>query len=121
MKKILIADDMAEIRELVSLTLQRGDYVIYEAQNGKEAVDLSRTHQPDLIIMDILMPGEIDGLEATRHLKSFPETKEIPIILLTGKGKEVDKEEGLAAGALDYFAKPFSPLALIRKVEEIIE
>jgi two-component system, OmpR family, phosphate regulon response regulator PhoB len=120
MKKVLIVDDHAEVRRLVEMTLRVDDYEILQAQNGKEAIEIARNNKPDLIIMDIMMPGNIDGLKATRILKDDPKTKDIIIIMLTAKGQEFDKEKGLEAGANDYFTKPFSPLELIKKVEEVL-
>ena len=76
MKKILIVDDQREVRELVEVTLRVEEYEIIQAQNGREAVDMVRTERPDLVIMDVMMPGDIDGLEATRILKSDPETSD---------------------------------------------
>ena len=120
MKKILIVDDQAEVRRLVEMTLKVGDYQVLQAKSGEEAIEIGKAENPDLIIMDIMMPGEMDGLEATRTLKNDPETKDSKIIMLTAKGQEADRERGLEAGADDYFAKPFSPLELIKKVEEVL-
>ena len=120
MKKILIADDLSEIRRLLALTLKSEDYQIFQAENGEKAVEIAMSEHPDLIIMDILMPGKLDGLEATRVLKNNPETKDCKIIMLTVKGHETDRENALKAGANDYFSKPFSPLDLIAKVEEVL-
>ena len=113
MKKILIVDDQPEVRELVEVTLKTGDYQILKAKSGEDAVEIAKTEKLDLIIMDIMMPGGIDGLEATRILKNEPETRDIPVIMLTAKGQESDREKGLEVGADDYFTKPFSPLELI--------
>jgi CheY-like chemotaxis protein len=121
MKKILIVDDQLEVRELVEVTMRVGDYQILKAKSGEEAIELVKAEKPDLIIMDVMMPGGIDGLEATSILKNDPETKDCKIIMLTAKGQEIDKEKGIEAGADDYFVKPFSPLELIRKVEDILE
>lgn len=121
MKKILIVDDQMEVRKLVEVTLRIGDYQILQAQSGEEAIEIANKEKPDLIIMDVMMPGGMDGLAATRILKNDPETKDCPIIILTAKGQQVDKEKGFAAGADDYFTKPFSPLELIKKVEEVLE
>ena len=121
MKKILIVDDHEKIRELVGATLDGiADYQIFEAYNGKQAVELARKEQPDLILMDVAMPGEYDGLEATRILKGEPSTRGIHIIMLTAKGQTVDKEEGKQAGADGYFVKPFSPIELIRRIESVL-
>ena len=120
MKKILIVDDQRQIRRLVAITLGREDYQIFEAKNGEEAIEIVKVEKPDLIIMDIQMPGGMDGLEATKVLRNDPETKSCCIIMLTGKGQEVDREKGFEAGADDYFTKPFSPLELLKKVEEVL-
>ncbi len=121
MKKILIVDDQLEIRELVEVTLRTGEYKVLQAENGQSALDIAKSEKPDLIIMDIMMPGDVDGLEATRKIKDDPETKDITVIMLTAKGQQFDKEKGVEAGADDYFSKPFSPLELIKKVEEVLE
>jgi len=121
MNKILIVDDQPEVRELVEITLRSENFQIIQAQDGENAINIARKEKPDLIIMDIMMPGKIDGIEATRILKNDHETKEIIIIILTAKGQMSDLEKGYKAGADDYFIKPFSPLDLIKKVDEILE
>ena len=120
MKKVLVVDDRLEVRELVEVTLRVKDYQIIEASNAEEAIKMVKTEKPDLVLMDVMMPGGMDGLEATRILKSDPETKGCPIVILTAKGQKTDMEKGLEAGAEDYFIKPFSPLELIKKVEDIL-
>ena len=121
MKKILIVDDQVEVRELIEVTLKSDRYQIIQAKNGEEAVEIANKVKPDLIFMDIMMHGSIDGLEATRRLKSNPETKNSIIIILTAKCQRGDYKKGFDAGADDYFAKPFSPLRLIKKVEEVLK
>jgi len=121
MKKILIVDDRQEVRELVEVTLRVKDYRILQASSGEAALETLKAENPDLILMDIMMPGGIDGLETTRIIKNDPETKGCIVIMLTAKGQQVDREKGLEAGADDYFVKPFSPLDLIRKVEEVLK
>lgn len=120
MKKILIVDDQPEVRELVTVTLSVGDYQILQAENGQNAIQVARKEKPNMILMDVMMPGEIDGLQATRILKDDPDIKDAVIIMLTAKGQQVDKDEGRKAGADDYFVKPFSPLELIKKVEDVL-
>ncbi len=121
MKKILIVDDQLEVRELVQVTLEIGDYQILTAGNGLQAVEIARAEHPDIILLDIMMPGsDIDGLEACRLLKTDPITSDITIVMLSAKGQDNDIEIGKNAGADDYFTKPFSPIALIEKVEEVM-
>ena len=121
MKKILITDDQLEVRDLVEVTLSGKDTVIFKASNGSDAVKIASEEKPDLILMDIMMPGGINGFEATRLIKSNPDTASCVIIILSAKGQQVDMDRGKEAGADYYFVKPFSPLDLIKKVEEITE
>ncbi len=121
MKKILVVDDQEEIRRLVKATLKTAEWKVFTADCGMAAVEKAQREKPEVIMMDISMPGEIDGLEATRLIKADPETSGCAIIMLTSKGAEEDKDQGYKAGADDYFIKPFSPLALIRKVDEVME
>ncbi len=121
MKTILIVDDHERIRELVAATLgDIGDYKILEAKNGEEGVALARESNPDLILMDVSMPGKYDGFEAVRLIKADPATNGIHVIMLTAMGQLTDKETGRQAGADGYFVKPFSPVELIHKVESLL-
>ena len=118
MRKLLIADDEDGIRSLVRMTLESDAYEILEAADGTEALELARAHRPDLLLLDVMMPG-VTGLEVCRTLKSDPATAGITIVMLTARAQDSDREAGRAAGAESYFTKPFSPVALLRKVDEI--
>lgn len=121
MKKILIVDDQPAVRELVSVTLEIGPYKILTAENGDQALALARAEMPDLILLDVQMPGgSLDGLDVCRTLKKDGRTKQIYIVMLTAKGQDWDKQAGREAGADDYFVKPFSPLELMNKVEAVL-
>lgn len=120
MKKILIVDDEEKVRKLVEVTLSVGKLEILHAGSGDEALRVIRETKPDLILLDIMMPGKLDGLDVCRILKEDPETKDIYVIMLTAKGQQADKENGLAAGADDYFVKPFSPMELMDKIDNIL-
>lgn len=121
MKKILIVDDQDKIRELVHVTIRIGDYEILEAASGDEAVEVARRHRPDLIFLDVMMPNSsLDGFEVCQILKSDERTKEAHILMLTALDKEEDINRGKEVGADGYFTKPFSPLELMSKVEEIL-
>ena len=121
MKKILIVDDQVEVRELVDVTLSSPDRKILKAASGEEALKIARREKPELIIMDIMMLGRIDGLQAVGNLKGDTRTRDIIVLVLTAKGQKEDIKKGYEAGADDYFTKPFSPLELIRKVDGILE
>ena len=122
-KKILIADDEQPLRLLVRATLEdeSGEerYEIIEAADGNEALEIARRERPELILLDIAMPG-LTGLEVCRMLKDDPATSDLMIVMLTAKGQQSDRERGLAAGADDYFAKPFSPLELLQLVDRVM-
>lgn len=120
MKKILVVDDRAEVRDLLERTLARGSYQIFSAGNGQEAVALARDEAPDLIVMDIMMPGDLNGTEATRILKSDPQTRVSKVMILTGKEGAQVVQDATNAGADVFVAKPFSPLELLQKIDELL-
>jgi DNA-binding response OmpR family regulator len=121
LKKILIVDDQPQIRELVAITLQLSSYQILLAENGQQAIEIAQTEHPDVILLDVMLSGsDLDGLEVCRRLKKNPATEDIPIVLLTAHGQMSDIEAGKAAGADDYFTKPFSPIALMKKIEAVL-
>ena len=120
MKKILIVDDEEKVRKLVEVTLSVGDVEILHAATGEEALESARAARPDIILLDIMMPGPLDGYDVCRLLKQDSDTKDIYIIMLTAKGQQADKERGLALGADDYFVKPFSPMELMDKIDNIL-
>lgn len=114
-------DDKETLRRLVYATFKgNGDYEIIQLATGEEAIQQARAQKPHLIIMDLMMPGKFDGLEATRAIKNDAETKNIPVVFLTAKGQQADIQKGYDAGANDYIVKPFSPTELIEKVEKLI-
>ena len=118
MRKLLIADDEDGIRSLVRMTLESDAYDILEASDGDEALMMALEHQPELVLLDASMPG-LSGFEVCRALKERPSTSGITVIMLTALAQESDRAKGEAAGADDYFTKPFSPVALLRKVDQV--
>lgn len=115
MKKILIVEDHADIRRLIRMTLEFEDYAIFEAADGAQGVLVAQEVEPDLVLLDVMMPGNIDGLEVCRVLKAGPNPPRI--LLLTARGRSEDHEAGLMAGSDAYLVKPFSPLQLIETIE----
>ncbi|MGE0823609.1 MAG: response regulator [Candidatus Binatia bacterium] len=118
MKTILLADDDATLRELARLTMNDPEYCIIEANDGREALELARTNLPDLLILDWMMPG-LSGIEVAHALRQDPHTAQIPVIMLTAKGQEKDKDQGRAVGVQGYLVKPFSPLDLRTKIQNL--
>ena len=118
-KKILIVDDENSLRMLVHATLEGEDYIILQAKNGHEAVILNEMEKPDLVILDLMMPG-LSGMEALEIMRKSETSRNIPIIILTAKGQAADKEKALRMGASHFLKKPFSPLELLTFVEKIL-
>ncbi|MBI3980032.1 MAG: response regulator [Chloroflexi bacterium] len=119
MKTVLIVDDEPSVRTLVRVTLENDQYRIIEASNGKEALALVEREHPALVLLDVMMPGP-DGFEVCRQIKANPDTRSTMVIMLTARGHPQDRQRGLAAGADDYFSKPFSPLTLLGKVHDAL-
>ena len=117
--KVLVVDDEVNITQILEFSIGSEGYEVLTASNGEEAIDKARREQPDLIILDIMMP-KIDGYEACRILKANPITKNIPVVLLTAKGRDIDKRLGYEVGASDYIIKPFSPNKLIERIHELL-
>ena len=117
--KILLVDDEASIRELIRFNLERAGYRVQEATDGNEAINAVRQTKPDLVVLDLMLPG-LDGLDVCRLVKGNRETAAIPIIMLTAKTEEVDKVIGLELGADDYMTKPFSPRELVARIKAVL-
>lgn len=118
-EKILVVDDEEDILELVKYNLEREGFQIACAQSGEKAIEATRQEPPNLIVLDLMLPG-IDGLEVARRLKQRQKTAGIPIVMLTAKGEEADIVTGLELGADDYMTKPFSPLVLIARIKAVL-
>jgi two-component system, OmpR family, phosphate regulon response regulator PhoB len=121
MKRVLIVEDQADIRKLIRMTLEFEAYEIHEASDGAFGLRMAQAVKPDLMLLDVMMPGELDGLQVCQHLKTDPATRDIKIVLLTARGQARDREAGQAAGADEYLVKPFSPLQLIETIERLLE
>ncbi|MGQ9603584.1 MAG: response regulator transcription factor [bacterium] len=117
--KVLVVDDEEYIQHILNFSFSAEGYQVITANDGEEAIEKAKSENPDVIVLDIMMP-KMDGYEACRRLKSDPKTRNIPVILLTAKGREVDRKLGNEAGADDYMVKPFSPGRLIERVESMI-
>jgi two-component system phosphate regulon response regulator PhoB len=117
--KILVVDDEADIRELVRLNLTREGYEVLDCETGERALSLARAQTPDLVVLDLMLPG-MDGLEVCRRLKADPKTAQLPIVILTAKGEESDVVAGLEVGAEDYVTKPFSGKVLVARVRRLL-
>jgi two-component system phosphate regulon response regulator PhoB len=118
-QNILVVDDEEDILELLRFNLAQEGYHVSCASTGEEAVSLARTERPDLILLDLMLPG-IDGLEVARRLKADPLTRSVPIVMLTARGEEADIVIGLELGAEDYITKPFSRKILAARLRAVL-
>ncbi|MEK7828884.1 MAG: response regulator [Deltaproteobacteria bacterium] len=119
-EKILIVDDEADILTLLEYNLEKAGFKVISANDGPDAVEITKREKPDLIILDIMLPS-MEGTEVCKILKSGDATRHIPIIMLTAKGEEVDRIVGFELGADDYITKPFSPRELILRVKAVLK
>jgi two-component system, OmpR family, alkaline phosphatase synthesis response regulator PhoP len=118
-EKILVVDDEEDILELVRYNLSRDGYKILCAASGEEGLKTAKSENPDLIVLDLMLPG-LDGLDVTRQLKGDDTTRKIPVVMLTAKGEESDIVTGLELGAEDYITKPFSTKVLVARVRAVL-
>lgn len=118
--KILVADDSTTVRRLVCARLRADGYLVVEAADGQETVERARSEQPDLIVLDKVMP-KMDGFEVVRELRGSPATARVPIVMLTQRTSEEDVLGGLRLGVEEYMPKPFSPHELSARVRRILD
>ncbi len=116
---VLVVDDEKDLLELVRYHLEKDGLKCLEARDGETALQLARERAPDLVVLDLMLPG-VDGLEVCRKLRKDPKTASIAIIMLTAKAEEVDRIVGLEMGADDYMVKPFSPRELVARVKAVL-
>jgi two-component system, OmpR family, alkaline phosphatase synthesis response regulator PhoP len=117
--KILVVEDESDIRELLRYNLAQEGFTVEEAEDGAEAFDRITRRAPDLVVLDLMLP-RMPGLELCQRLRSQPDTAQLPIIVLTAKGAEVDRVLGLEMGADDYIVKPFSPREVVARVKALL-
>src|SRR5688572_2600793 len=116
---VLVVDDEKDLLDLVTYNLGRNGYDTITAENGNDAIEQATAEQPDLVLLDLMLPG-IDGTEVARRLKGDPRTANIPVVMLTAKGEETDVVVGLTMGADDYVTKPFSMKILLARVAAVM-
>lgn len=119
MKKILIVEDQADIRKLLRMTLESGAYEIMEVPTGDEAWSAVQRSKPDIVLLDMMMPGTLEGLEVCCRIKTSYDLRYTRVILLTARGSAQDREAGFNAGADEYLVKPFSPARLLQTLGDL--
>lgn len=118
--RILIVEDQADIRKLIRMTLEFGDFELHEAQDGESGLNMARAVKPQVMLLDVMMPGLLDGYQVCQRIKADPALRGIRVVLLTARGQAADLATGESMGADAYLVKPFSPLELIDRVEGIV-
>jgi twitching motility two-component system response regulator PilH len=116
--KILVVDDSELERQQVTKILREAGFQVIEAVSGEDGVAKAVEHHPDLVLMDVMMPG-VNGFQATRHLSRTEETKHIPVFMLTSRGEDTDKAWGLKQGAIKYFTKPADKVSLLAEIAKL--
>lgn len=119
-KRILVVDDEIYIVHILEFTLTMEGYEVLTAADGEEAMRRLEQDRPDLVVLDIMMP-KLDGYEVLRRIRADEEFRQVPVILLSAKGRPIDRETGLEIGADDYIVKPFSPRRLLEKIQDLLE
>jgi len=114
-KKVLVVDDEERVREMLGFRLRLFGYEVLKASNGEEALEVATREKPDLVLLDIMMPG-MDGFQVCSRLKRNEETKDIPVVILTAKADAKDVTRAVNSGASDYVVKPYDPMVLQQKV-----
>ena len=117
--KIMVVEDDPDIAQLLAITMKKAGFDVAVSENGNDALNLIRRHPPDLVILDLMLPG-IDGFEVCKEMKREPKTADVPVLILTARGEEIDRIIGLELGADDYLAKPFNPRELLARIKAIL-
>ncbi len=118
MSKILVCEDQDSIRKMIQALVSARGHSVISARNGAEALELATKDPPDLALLDLTMPGEFDGFEVCRRLRSLESTQKIPIIIVTALDDDESRKAATAAGATAYFTKPFSPIGLLGQIQQ---
>lgn len=120
MKRVLIVEDQEDIRELVRMTLELEDLEIEEADNGDAALAQAARSKPDLMLLDVMMPGSLDGYQVCQRIKGDPQGRKTKVVMLTARSQDSDRKTGMQAGADGYLTKPFSPRQLLTVVRGML-
>ena len=118
--KALIVDDQPDIRKLIMLTMESEDFELHEADNGVDALHMARNLRPAVLLLDVMMPGGLDGYQVCEEIKMDPDLRNTMVILLTARGQRTDIERGQSVGCDAYLVKPFSPIELLDTVDRLV-
>ncbi|NBW79094.1 MAG: response regulator [Betaproteobacteria bacterium] len=118
--KALIVDDQPDIRKLIMLTMESEDFELHEADNGVDALHMARNLRPAVMLLDVMMPGGLDGYQVCEEIKLDPDLRNTMVIMLTARGQRTDIERGQSVGCDAYLVKPFSPIELLDTVDRLV-
>ena len=116
---LLVVEDQPEIRKLICMTMDYDGFEVHEADNGDTGLRLVKALRPHIVLLDVMMPGQLDGIQVCERIRADPEIAHIPVVMLTARSQQTDLEAGRRAGCNAYLTKPFSPLQLIETVERL--
>jgi hypothetical protein len=120
-KRILIVEDNSDIRRLIKWALEPDNYEVHEASNGDQAMAQIKQLKPDLVLLDVMMPGQLDGFDVCQRIREDAELSEVHVIMLTARAQAKDRAEGEKSGADDYLVKPFKPMELVDAVKRALD
>jgi CheY-like chemotaxis protein len=118
--RILIVEDQDSIRRLIEVLVHGRGYEVVAVASGAKAIDVATTDPPDLVLLDLMMPGQYDGFEVCRKLRADPVTTKIPIVIITAMDDAGSRRQATEAGATAYYTKPFSPIALLKEIDRLV-
>ena len=116
---LLVVEDQPEIRKLICMTMDYDGFEVHEADNGDTGLRMVKALRPHIVLLDVMMPGQLDGIQVCERIRADPEIAHIPVVMLTARSQQTDLEAGRRAGCNSYLTKPFSPLQLIETVERL--
>ncbi len=119
MTRILVVEDQDSIRKLIEALVQARGYAVTAVANGAKAIDVASVEPPDLVLLDLMLPGQYDGFEVCRRLRADPATATIPVVIISALDDAESRARAADAGATAYYTKPFSPIALLKEIERL--
>ncbi len=119
--RILICEDQDSIRRMIEALVEARGYEVTAVASGTKAIDVAMTESPDIVLLDLMLPGQYDGWEVCRRLRSDPATKEVPVVIISALDDPDSRKKAADAGANAYYTKPFSPIALLKEIDRIKE
>ncbi len=119
--RILVVEDQDSIRRMIEALVQARGYQVRAVASGAKAIDVASTEPPDLVLLDLMLPGQYDGFEVCRRLRADPSTRAVPVVVISALDDAESRARATAAGATAYYTKPFSPIALLKEIDRLRE